>query len=59
MYTYVFLFKAVTKDSGGEEGDCLVLVKNGNTIKFPKPAGYDKQIVKLEPPEERLKMDWV
>lgn len=49
----------ILKDSGGEEGESLVLVTHGATIKFQKPVGYDKQTVKLEPPEERLKLDWI
>ncbi|XP_076105646.1 echinoderm microtubule-associated protein-like 2 [Mytilus galloprovincialis] len=46
-------------DSGCSDGDNLTLTKNGHTIEFSKPVGYDTETVKLEPPEARLKLDWV
>ncbi|CAC5425874.1 EML1_2 [Mytilus coruscus] len=51
--------KLTIKDSGCSDGDNLTLTKNGHTIEFSKPVGYDTETVKLEPPEARLKLDWV
>ncbi|XP_033726226.1 echinoderm microtubule-associated protein-like 2 [Pecten maximus] len=42
-----------------EEGGMLCIKHGDQTIKLPKPANYDQQEATLDPPQERLALDWV
>ncbi|XP_069102321.1 echinoderm microtubule-associated protein-like 1 isoform X2 [Argopecten irradians] len=48
---------SVVKEEG--EGGMLCIKRGDQTIKLPKPANYDKQETTLDPPQERLALDWV
>ncbi|XP_060076352.1 echinoderm microtubule-associated protein-like 2 [Ylistrum balloti] len=43
-----------------EDKDGMLCIKRGDqTIKLPKPANYDQLESTLDPPQERLTLDWV